>query len=591
MCGIYIAKANNAGQKVLDGLKRLEYRGYDSWGIAVLEAENLKIEKYIGKIGSVEELSLPRAQVALGHTRWATHGGVTQLNAHPHKASDNSFVLVQNGVVENYQELKKDLRDKKYEFVSETDTEVIVHLLEEERATNEECPALKTFADTMKRLEGRSTVAILCIDGTLMLYRNGSPLVIGKNKDDEYYFSSDVLSLAADATEYVTIDNQQVVSLSADNKLKLYSAETLEEKKLEFKTIDVKANTISKGVYEHFMLKEIFDQADVLENVIQQPEGMLQDFVSAIKSARTIYTVGAGSASFVAGYIAFLLRQQGLRAIELKSYEARSYKKLFSPDDLAIVVSQSGETTDTNEVVEWMKEAGMKVGSIVNMVGSTLTRMSDFPNMLQIGPEVAIASTKALSGQIVWGTYIAKLVADTSIENFQREVQSYQGMVRTWLEDTQFQKQIQALAEELVKHKHLFVLGRGKLYMSALEFALKMKEICYIHAEGFSGGELKHGVIALITKGTPVVCLVTDDDEKADMLSAAAEVRARGGHIIGISPMNNELFDTWIKTPQNDDFMPISSFIPSQLLTYKMALLQKYDPDKPRNLAKSVTVK
>lgn len=592
MCGIYIAKALHAEKKVLAGLKRLEYRGYDSWGIAVLDKDSLEIEKYVGKIGKVQELSLPNAEVALGHTRWATHGGVTQLNAHPHQATDGSFVLVQNGVVENYQELKATLVDKSYHFVSETDTEVIVHLLEEEmKKHGEKTPSLQSFSKTMKQLAGRSTVGVLNTDGSILAYRNGSPLVIGRNEAEELYFSSDVLSLAGDAQEYMTVDNQQIVMVSKENEVTLFDAVTLEKTTLQFKVIDIQANTIDKDGYAHFMLKEIFDQAQALEHVIHQPEGMLADFITALKKAKTIYTLGAGSASFVAGYIAFLLREQGLQAIELKSYEARSYKTLFTDQDVAIVISQSGETADTNEVVEWMKEAGMKVGSIVNMVGSTLTSLSDYPNMLQVGPEVGIASTKALSGQIVWGTYITQLLKGANIESFAREVMEYQGHLQTWLENKEFQHQMQELAKQLVSHRDMFILGRGQLYMSALEFALKMKEISYIHAEGFSGGELKHGVIALISSGTPVVCLVANDSEKADMLSAAAEVRARGGQIIGVATENNELFHEWIQTPKDELFSPISSFIPAQLLTYYMAIEQGFDPDKPRNLAKSVTVK
>lgn len=591
MCGIYIAKAPNAQQKVLNGLKRLEYRGYDSWGISVLDSNSLTIEKYVGKIGDVNALSLPKAAIALGHTRWATHGGVTQLNAHPHMASDGSFVLVQNGVVENYQELKSTLHDKQYEFKSETDTEVIVHLLEEARKEQHTCPDITSFAKSMLKLHGRSTVGVLCLDGSLLVYRNGSPLIVGKNAAGEIYFSSDVLSIAADATEYVTIDNQQIVTMSAKGKLELFDAITLKKLSLTFKPIDVKTNIIDKQGYDHFMLKEVFDQASVLENVIHQPEGMLSDFITNLKKAKTVYTVGAGSASFVASFIAFSLRKVGLPAVELKSYEARSYKQLFSKDDIAIVISQSGETTDTNEVVEWMKEKGMAIGSIVNMVGSTLTRMSDYPNMLQIGPEVAIASTKALAGQIVWGIYLTQLIKGENIQQFEKDIKVYQSHLQSWLDDTQFQNNIKALAQQLAQHDKMFVLGRGRLYNSALEFALKMKEISYIHAEGFSGGELKHGVIALITKGVPVVCLVTNDDEKADMLSAAAEVRARGGMIIGISEENNELFDQWIEIPKDVLFTPISCIVPAQLLTYYMALEHGYDPDKPRNLAKSVTVK
>ncbi|MBT4681170.1 MAG: SIS domain-containing protein, partial [Candidatus Pacebacteria bacterium] len=335
---------------------------------------------------------------------------------------------------------------------------------------------------------------------------------------------------------------------------------------------------------------EIYEQSTVFNNVTQQPLDQLLELTTEINQANRVYVLGAGSASFAAGQIAFWLREQGIQATVLKSYEARSYRKLFSDHDLCIAISQSGETADTNEVVEWLRQSGVKIASIVNMPGSTLTAFSDLPFMLQVGSEVGVASTKALSGQMVWGKLVSDLIAGQTLADYQKQVKAYSAQLKTWF-DGSAAKQLKFLAQELIKKDRLFVLGRGQLYMPALEFALKLKEISYIHAEGFSGGELKHGVIALIEKGTPVVCLVAEDEEKNDMLSAAAEVKARGARVIGVAAENNQLFDDWIKIPDNQEFIAISSFLPAQLLTYYMAVEQGYDPDKPRNLAKSVTVK
>jgi glucosamine--fructose-6-phosphate aminotransferase (isomerizing) len=293
----------------------------------------------------------------------------------------------------------------------------------------------------------------------------------------------------------------------------------------------------------------------------------------------------------VSGEVAFCLRQQGIPATAVKSYEARSYQSLCGPEDLCIAISQSGETADTIEVIEWMKEKGVTIASIVNMPGSTITRLSELSFMLQIGPEIGTASTKAVAATITWGVALAQQLAGRSLAELKKEVAAYEEEVSLWLKDQKIHQQLKDLAKELAKIDHLFVLGRGQLYMSALESALKLKEISYIHAEGFSGGELKHGVIALIEKGTPVFCLIADDDERADMLNAAAEVSARGARVIGISPEENQLFADWIPVPSHPLFASISSFLPAQLLTYYLALEKDLDPDKPRNLAKSVTVK
>ncbi|MBT3250058.1 MAG: glutamine--fructose-6-phosphate transaminase (isomerizing) [Candidatus Pacebacteria bacterium] len=592
MCGIYgaVVSEQDAGRVVYQGLKRLEYRGYDSWGVVVTKADDFFMEKQVGKIDQNHQLGLPETSISIGHTRWATHGGVTQVNAHPHLAKNGSFALVQNGVVENYQQLRAESIEQGYEFESETDTEVIVALIEQLMTHKKELqPSLITLREAFSKLGGRNTISLVTKSKSIMAIRQGSPLIIGRNKQGEVFISSDVISLATDADEYLMLDHGQGVVIT-DKKVQPFIADTGEEFAPDYQPIKVASVGFDKKGFADFMLKEIYEQSTVFNNVTQQPLDQLLELTTEINQANRVYVLGAGSASFAAGQIAFWLREQGIQATVLKSYEARSYRKLFSDHDLCIAISQSGETADTNEVVEWLRQSGVKIASIVNMPGSTLTAFSDLPFMLQVGSEVGVASTKALSGQMVWGKLVSDLIAGQTLADYQKQVKAYSAQLKTWF-DGSAAKQLKFLAQELIKKDRLFVLGRGQLYMPALEFALKLKEISYIHAEGFSGGELKHGVIALIEKGTPVVCLVAEDEEKNDMLSAAAEVKARGARVIGVAAENNQLFDDWIKIPDNQEFIAISSFLPAQLLTYYMAVEQGYDPDKPRNLAKSVTVK
>ncbi len=590
MCGIYVAVAEAAGNKVLAGLKRLEYRGYDSWGVAAMKPGQLELEKHVGKIGQVESLELPDSFLAIGHTRWATHGGVTQVNAHPHLASDGSFALVQNGVVENYQILKKELQGGGYDFKTQTDTEVIVGLLEKAqqgsgRLTTDEVQAV------MKKLDGRSTVALLTQTGEVFAFRSGSPLLIGRNQRGEWFLASDLLSLSADATEYLSVEQQQLVHLDADRQLQLFDASGKIVSQPIFSEVQVSALKLDKEGFDHFMLKEIYEQGHVLHHVVDGQIEAWSQLIQAIKKSRTVFTVGAGSASFAAGQIAYYLRTIGIQAQELKSYEAASYRWLWSASDLCIAISQSGETADTNEVVEWMKADGVKIASLVNMNGSSLTALSDIPLMLQIGPEIGVASTKALTAQMLWGKILQLFLADEKSIDIRKKIDSIEDKISNWLSDQKITKQIRKLADRLGTNQRVFLLGRGELFYPTLESALKLKEISYLHAEGFSGGELKHGVIALIEKGTPVICLISNDEEQAAMLNAAAEVKARGAWVIGIADQSAEVFDDWIQIPDLEEGRAIATILPAQLLTYYLAVSKGLDPDKPRNLAKSVTVK
>lgn len=629
MCGIYGVVSSvdgsrrDAGERVMAGLKRLEYRGYDSWGVAVVPAGvgagavaavaatdlAIAITKEIGKIGQAEAVVLPEGEVAIGHTRWATHGGVTQVNAHPHLASDGSFALVQNGVVENYLELKAELVASGARFVSETDTEVIVRLLERELALAvDEAGAgagaltYDVFARVMKLLEGRSTVVVVFGKGSaaeVWGYRSGSPFIVGRQhgesgKTAELFLSSDVTSLSVDASHFIALENGEVVHLSQPSGqpvLEMWSADGKPQAELQWQVIDHKAMVMDKAGYDHFMLKEIHEQPAAWLRVVASSSGRWEGLAARLRQARRIYTLGSGSASFAAGQLAWWWRQAGLDAQELQAYEASSYRSLWQAGDVCVVISQSGETADTNEVVEWLKAAGVTIVALVNMSGSSLARLADETYLLGVGPEIGVASTKALTGQLVWGWGVAQAVAGRGSEELESELTVASTVLSEWLKSSSTTQELSAVSGALTQTERLFILGRGALYYPAKEVALKLKEVSYLHAEAFSGGELKHGVIALIEPSTPVMCLVADDEERAAMLNAVAEIKARGAHVIGVSSLSSPHFDSWIKLPALASLAPLAAILPAQLLTYSLALTRGNDPDKPRNLAKSVTVK
>lgn len=596
MCGIfgYVGK-DNAARKIIAGLKRLEYRGYDSWGVAVIERTDdgqnkIVVHKKVGQIGNLDELNdfknLPNSNMGIGHTRWATHGGVTFVNAHPHFSTDKSFVVAQNGIVENYQQLKKMLIDKGYKFKSQTDTEVIVRLIEDKLQTQKSLK--QAVRKAFLQLEGRNTIILMTSDGQQVLaIRNGSPLVIGLGKD-EYFFASDTLSFADKTNRAIFINNFDMVYYH-NNKLDLIDVKSDRPLPIKIKKLADDDVDISKEGYEHFMLKEIVEQQHTIVSAVQYSPTELEPLLKAIQKAKTVYTIGAGTAGFAAGQIAYFLRKIAkIKAIELKSYEISSYQQLVNKNDLLIAVSQSGETADTLEAVEVFKERGAKIASIVNMLGSTLTRISDFAYFSRTGPEICVASTKAFTAQIAWGFVVAQALIG-KYKSAQATILRISKQLAHYFTPSLFQN-YKRLAKKMIGYEHFFILGRGQNYYIALEGALKIKEISYKHFEGFAAGELKHGVIALIEKNVPTFVIV-DSAEKNNMLAAAAEVKARGAYVVGIADENNDLFDNFIPCVPSSDFDSLTNVIPFQLISYYMALQLKRNPDKPRNLAKSVTVK
>ena len=595
MCGIFAcSQVENASECVFEGLRRLEYRGYDSWGVAGVGNPAITITKKAGKIsGEVGRAFNPNAKVAIGHTRWATHGGVTDANAHPHLAQSGAFTLVQNGVVENYQELKTELLNKGYKFQSETDTEVIVGLLEQQVQKVERLePTLADVQFVFRQLTGRNTIAVVTKSGWLFAVRDGSPLVLGCTDDNQVFLSSDTLSMAAQATRYYALESGQAVAISPAGQWQCYAVDSGQEITVELQQLDFNDQKLTHDGFDSFMEKEIHEQSTVLSNIFLQGEDQFAEVAEHLKRAQHVLVVGAGGAAFAAGQVAWYLRGAGIHASMVPSYEANSFVQLASKQDCAIILSQSGETADTNEVVEQLKARGVTIISVVNMRGSTLSQqLSDVSCMLGVGPEIAVASTKATQAHVLWGWAIAGYLSGIAFADLLGKTKESEQLIARGLEDAAIQKNIRNSTAELAGHEHQFILGRGELYFAAAEAALKLKEVSYTHAESFSGGELKHGMIALIEQGTPVFFMVQDDQDYHGQVNAMAEVKARGGRILGVSPAHNELFDDWIQVPQLSVSGVIAQILPFQVLTCAIAQLAGRNPDKPRNLAKSVTVK
>lgn len=586
MCGIVGFSGKHAVNKVLDGLKRLEYRGYDSWGIAYLTDKKINIQKKTGKVSEItlDDIS---SEFAIGHTRWATHGGVTDANAHPHYSTDKSFALAQNGIFENYAEVKSNLESKGYEFISETDTEVIVRLIEENLKTTDFFDAVvKTF----KELKGRNTIIILRNNGEIFAIRNGSPLALGIS-DDFKILSSDTLSFSNLTDKAIVLDNFELIHIK-NNEYQVYSVANEPTKiNKDIITLDYTSTEIEKDGFDHFMIKEIHEESDTVKYAVQYTLDELKSLIDKIKESRKVFVVGAGTAGYAAAQIAYFLRTYAnVDALELTPYEAESYVKNASSEDFIITISQSGETADTLEVIESLKLKGVEVASLVNMIGSSLTRMSDYKFLSRTGPEVCVASTKAFTAQLAFGLVLSLSIVDKHdyaidlINEVSEAIKNYLGEERNM-------DQIKSIADKFVNKEHFFILGRGQNYVIAKEGALKVKEITYKHFEAFSAGELKHGVIALIEEGTPVITILSNDKESAASLNAAEQVKSRGAYTIGIAKANNEVFDDVIILPDLREADSIINVIPFQLISYYLGVKLDRNPDKPRNLAKSVTVK
>lgn len=586
MCGIIAYKgARNASEVILKGLKSLEYRGYDSWGIGVKKTK-IEVLKNIGKIGAVslKDLKLEKATIGLGHTRWATHGSVTKENAHPHLSSDGKIAVVHNGIIENYLELRDFLQKNGIEFKSQTDTEVIPqyisYLMEEGRGFE------KATKEVLNKLEGSFAVVAINQDNNILIgARRGSPLVLGV-KDNEFFLASDVPAFLEYTKNVVYLDDDEIVVVNDDYVV--FDLKSNGEIKKQINTIDWNLEQAQKDNYPHFMLKEITEQKFTVKKAIEQTPKLMEKVTKMIKEAYGVFFVGCGTSYHACVSSSYTFAHIAKKHVNVVlASEFRNYENFLTDKTLVIAVSQSGETADLLDAIKTTKEKNCKVISICNVVGSTLTRLADENIMMNSGPEICVLSTKTYTAQLAILLLLAYGAADRldyAKEKINKASCAIPEIIETNVD------MLKDLAHKLKDNKSFFLLGRDLAYPSALEGALKIKEVSYIHAEGFAGGELKHGTIALIEKGTPVIVLVTKWTKKL-ILSNAMEVKSRGAYIIGINAEENELYDYFIKTPELGNVNPIVMIIPIQILAYYLALERGCDPDKPRNLAKSVTVK
>ncbi len=588
MCGIigYVGK-KKASFILLNSLKKLEYRGYDSCGIATLFNGKIHLKKDVGSIEKVNkklDFKKMKGKVGIAHTRWATHGKVTKNNAHPHLSNNKRVAVVHNGIIENYQELKNFLMKKGFKFYSETDTEVIPNLIEYYMKGKNFVNACKS---AFEKLEGSYAIVAICEDSDkVVAIRKESPLVVGIGKD-EYFIASDILAFLNHTNKVIYLVENDMVIL--DEKLRIFNLKTKKFVKRPIDSVEWSIEEVKKGKFEHFMLKEITEQAKAISRAIEQDEKIIKKVARLIKKAKGIYLVGCGSsyhACLSASYKFSKIAKMHVN-VALAS-EFHNYKDFLIPQSLVIAVSQSGETADVLDAVRAAKEKGSKVISIVNVVGSSLKRESDYSLLMKSGPEICVLSTKTYTSQLAILTLLAYAVAGKYKEG-KRKLKDLINYIY-YLTSANTRKYIKKLAKKLKKSEHIYLIGRGLQYPTALEAALKIKEVSYIHAEGFAGGELKHGNIALIEKNTPCIVFTSKETEK-EILSNASELKARGGYIIGIGPKNNELFDFYIKVREAQEANSICQIIPIQILAYQLAILKGNNPDFPKNLAKSVTVK
>lgn len=604
MCGIfgYIGNQNDAYNRVLSGLKSLEYRGYDSWGIAFLPYRDttsavtgvLSVKKNTGKISEVEKTGNSMSYFALGHTRWATHGGVTRYNAHPHTDCSGTIAVIHNGIIENYDSLKNSLSFK-HKFLSQTDTEVAVHLIEEQYLRNgknehkDKGNFLKAVQQSFISFTGlNAIIAMDALTKTFVAAKNGSPLVLGKSKNSNY-IASDAHALIP-YTEDVYFMNDGEIALIDGTGIEVFSLSDLKKKSVVFQKLDWDVRTVTKGNFPHFMLKEIHDQPRAIENIAGQKKEQLEKLADLVKKSYGTYLVGCGTAAYACLAGTYLFSKIAKRHINFSVGSEFSYLVDFlTHDSLVLALSQSGETIDVIEAAKKAKEKGATLGSLVNVLGSTLYRMADFKILLEAGVEQAVVSTKAFTAKLAHLLMLAYCMTGETATG-QLLLKKAAGSVRAILRDESVRR-IKALAKNLAPKQHIYIIGRGLSYPIALETALKIKEASYIHAEGFAAGELKHGVIALIEKKTPCIAFLPNDETYGANLAGAMEMKARGGTIIGISYKPHEVFDEYI--PFTDDGIAsiISEAVIGQLLGYHISVAKGLDPDKPRNLAKSVTVK
>jgi len=611
MCGIvgYIG-SRDAWPVVLNGLKRLEYRGYDSAGIAIINNEGFNVYKKTGKVACLEEHTADKdksGHIAIGHTRWATHGAPSDANSHPHSSNDNRLHIIHNGIIENYLILKEELLARGHTFKSETDTEILIHLIEEIQNI-EQTDLLEAVRLALNTVIGAYAIVILDRENPdqLIAARKGSPLVIGVG-EGEYF-------IASDATPIIQY-TKNVVYLK-DNEIVLVKPTGLLIKKLDnvvqtplIQELELKLESLEKGGFEHFMMKEIFEQPrsirDCMRGRIFPLEGKVElggikQYTDKLKNAERIIIIACGT-SWHAGLTGeYLIEEYGRIKVEVEyASEFRYRNPIITDKDIVMAVSQSGETADTLAAIEIAKERGATILGVCNVVGSSIPRVTDAGVYTHAGPEIGVASTKAFTAQVTVLTLIALYIAQhkgtltpAKLTNLLTELDTIPDKIQTLLQDNEL---IEDIASKIKNAPNCLFLGRGFGFPVALEGALKLKEISYIHAEGYPAAEMKHGPIALIDEQMPVIFIATKNSSYEKVISNIQEVKARKGIVIAIVTQGDvkvkNMADYCIEIPDADEaFLPLLATIPLQLLAYHIAVKRGCNVDQPRNLAKSVTV-
>jgi glutamine---fructose-6-phosphate transaminase (isomerizing) len=575
---------------LVDSLKRMEYRGYDSVGIATINNGKILLKKGVGKVLEVDgtlDLKSMEGFTGIGHTRWATHGGVTEINAHPHYCCTDSIAIAHNGIIENHRELKEELIELGHVFKSDTDSEVIAHLLE--NYYNDQKNLKKSIMKTCSRLKGAYAFVAAFENGTICGSRYNEPLIIG-TVDTGNFLSSDILGFIEFTDKAIFLDNRDIVILDS-NTYQIYDSDG--------KNVDRTATqvawelaAIDKGKYSHHTLKEIHEQPKALEKVGISSLDKIEEFCKVLSKSKTVFLTGSGTSYHCALIAKHLLSNFGkIHAETLMSSEFQYTLAGVDNSSVLLAFSQSGETADVLHAVKAAKQMGAKILSIVNVSTSSLARISDSFLVTSCGPEVGVAATKSFTTQLS----LVYMIADRLCNGCLGFSANRSLVIDAICEVLDSEKEFYGIAEKIHPARDIYVLGRSIHYPIALEGALKIKELSYIHAEGIAAGELKHGPLALIDRDSYVIILNPSDSTSDRNIASAHEIKARGATIIGISDLPNEVYDIFIKIPKIPSIecgaiYPIIEVIPLQILAYYLSLVRNIDPDYPRNLAKSVTV-
>ncbi|MBD3639071.1 MAG: glutamine--fructose-6-phosphate transaminase (isomerizing) [Crocinitomicaceae bacterium] len=613
MCGIvgYIGD-KKAYPILIKGLSRLEYRGYDSAGVALIQdGKILNVYKRQGKVQDLVDFAndfSTEGTVGIGHTRWATHGEPNDVNAHPHFSGDENIVLVHNGIIENYEIIKKELTKRGHEFKTETDTEVLVHLIEEIKE-NSQVSIEEAVRMALKEVHGAYAIVLISKDSPdkIIAARKSSPLVIGLG-EDEYYVASDATPIVEYTKNVVYLEDEQIAIVDRKNGLRIISIGNTEVSPY-VQELEMQLEELEKGGYDHFMLKEIYEQPraihDSFRGRLNAAEswialGGIRDYENQIANADRIVIIACGT-SWHAGLVGeYLIEDLARIPVEVEyASEFRYRNPIIRPNDVVIAISQSGETADTLAALKMAKEEGATLLGIVNVVGSSISRVTDAGSYTHAGPEIGVASTKAFTTQVTILAMMAMLLAkkrgtinQTRFQNLLNEMEAIPEKIEYLLTSNDY---IKGIADNYKDAANALFLGRGSCFPIALEGALKLKEISYIHAEGYPAAEMKHGPIALIDENMPVFVIATQGPNYEKVVSNIQEVKARKGKIIAIVTKGDtivkDIADHYIEIPETDELLvPILATVPFQLISYHIAVMRGCNVDQPRNLAKSVTV-